>query len=411
MPPVVPAQRTPDWDPLSPDVEPDPTSAHARLRLECPVAYSDRFGGFWTLTRYDDVVAAARDVDTYRSSAKATIPDSTPGRPPRPPLESDPPEHSDYRRVLNPYFLPRRMRALEPGIRRIADDLLDGILGQGAVDFVAQFTNPYPVGVLCAFLGLPPEHWSQIKTWANDVLRAGRAEDGPAQLAANQKLYDYVEAIVAERAAQRRDPGADVISGLLRAQVNGASLSHDGVAGVVRLLLQAGHGTTTNGLGSAVRYLADNPQLQAQLRQNPDMVPSVVEEVLRLWTPARLLARTASRDTSIHGRAIRQGEKIALMWAAANRDGSIFDDPEGFRIRRPNRHVAFGFGIHTCLGGPLARTELRVAVERILARTSRITSAGPAEMAPWPHIGPRTLPLELIPCNGPMVADGQNLRE
>jgi cytochrome P450 len=397
MSPVAPEPRTPDWDPLSLDVEPDPTGAHARLRRECPVAYSDRFGGFWTLTRYDDVVAVARDVDTYRSSEKTTIPDSAPGRPPRPPLESDPPEHSDYRRVLNPYFLPRRMRALEPAIRRLADELLDGIVGRGPVDFVTHFSNPYPVSVLCAFLGLPQEHWAQIKAWANDVLRAGRAEDRPAQLEANRKFYAYVEAVVEQRAAGRRDPRDDVISGLLSAHVNGSSLSHDGVAGVIRLLLQAGHGTTTNGLGSAVRYLAEDPQLQAQIRQNPGMVPLFVEEVLRMWTPARLLARTASRDTNIHGRTIRKGEKIALMWSAANRDASVFDDSDGFHIRRPNRHVAFGYGIHTCLGGPLARTELRVAVERILARTSSIASAGPAEMAPWPHIGPRTLPLELLP--------------
>lgn len=277
----------------------------------------------------------------------------------------------------------------------LADDLLDDMVGSGPVDFVSQFANPYPAGVLCAFLGLPAEHWSQIKTWANDVLRSGRTGDRALQAEANQRFYGYIEMIIEKRAAEPRDPGEDLISGLLAAEVNGSPLSPDGVAGVIRLLLQAGHGTTTHGLGSAVRYLAENPSLQAELRKDTKLLAPFVEEILRLWTPARFLARTASCDTTLHGRAILKGEKVALMWSAANRDAEVFEDPDSFQIRHPNRHVAFGFGIHTCLGGPLARTELRVAVGRILSRTDTIVPAGPVQPATWPHIGPRVLPVEL----------------
>jgi cytochrome P450 len=385
-----------DWDPLDPAVETDPTAEHARLRQECPVARTDRFGGFWTLTRYDDIVAAARDTGTFINSKKATIPDSAPARPPRPPLESDPPEHGAYRQVLNPYFLPRRIRQFEPVIRQLARELLDEIVDHGPVDVVPAFANPFPAGVLCAFLGLPRDDWSRIKNWANDVLGAARAGDAAAQDRANQVIYDYVADAVADRRARPRDPAADLISGLIAARIDGGRLSEDGVTGVVRLLLQAGHGTTTNGVGSAFRYLAEHPGQQRRLREQPAGIALFVEEVLRLWTPARFLARTATRDVEIGGRLIGAGEKVALMWSSGNRDETVFPGPDTFLDdRKPNRHIAFGYGIHTCLGGPLARVELRIAVEELLRRTASVQPAGPVGLARWPHIGPRSLPLRL----------------
>ncbi|SOD98331.1 cytochrome P450 [Blastococcus haudaquaticus] len=391
------ARPQPDWDPIGPGVERDPTEEHARLRRECPVPYADRFGGFWTLTRHEDVVAAARDTDTFLSSRKATIPDSAAARPARPPLEADPPEHTFYRQLLNPFFAPRRIRAIEPVMRQLAGELIESLADDGEADVVARFANPYPAGVLCAFLGLPREDWSDLKDWAGEVLSAARVGDTAAQEEANRRIYDYVARIVADRQACPGDPGSDLVTGLLVAQAGGDGLTADGVTGVVRLMLQAGHGTTTNAVGSAFRRLAEHPGEQERLRADPASIPRYLEEVLRMWTPARLLARTASRDTVVGGRAIRAGDKVALMWASANRDEAAFPEPEGFRTdRRPNRHVAFGSGIHFCLGAPLARAELRVAVEELLARTSRVEPAGPVVMARWPHIGPESLPLRVV---------------
>jgi cytochrome P450 len=387
----------PDWDPLDPSVERDPTDEHARLRRECPVAHTDRFGGFWTLTRHEDIVAAAKDTDTFISSQKATIPDSAASRPARPPLEADPPEHGEYRQVLNPYFAPRKIRQFEPVIRELAGELVQQVIDRGEADVVPDFAYPYPATVLCAFLGLPREDSANLKGWANEVLGAARKGDAGAQNEANQRIYDYVAGAVAERQANLRDPGEDLISGLLSAHVGDGKLTEDGVTGVVRLLLQAGHGTTTNASGSAFRYLAEHPEEQDRLRQDPSSIPLFIEEVLRMWTPARLLARTASRDTEVGGRQIRKGDKVALMWASGNRDEAAYPDPDTFKAdRRPNRHIAFGNGIHTCLGSPLARVELRIAVEELLSRTRRVEPAGPVVMAQWPHIGPESLPLRFI---------------
>lgn len=385
-----------DWDPLAPGVERDPTEEHARLRQECPVAHSDRWGGFWTLFRYEDVVAAAKDTTTFISSQKATLPDSTPSRPPRPPLESDPPEHGGYRRLLNPYFSPGRLAAFEPQVAQLAGELLQKLVG-GEHDAVAEFTSPYPAGVLCAFLGLPREDWTSLKSWAGEILAAARDGDQARLRDANQAIYDYVGNVVADRARHAGDPETDVLSGLLAAHEDGPRLTLDGVTGVIRLLLQAGHGTTTNAVGSAFRQLAEDPAEQRRLRAEPARIAGFVEEVLRLWSPARLLARTAARDVRIRDRDIRAGEKVALMFSSANRDEDVFPNAGVFDAdRRPNRHLAFGRGIHTCLGAPLARIEVRIAVEELLRRTVWVEPAGPVTMAPWPHIGPEVLPLRFF---------------
>lgn len=388
-----------DWDPLSPGDETDPTSVHARLRREQPVAKTERWGGFWTLTRFDDVTAAARDVDTFTSARKTTIPDSTgPTRAPRPPLETDPPRHDEYRTVLNRYFAPRRIRALEPTIRRIARELIGDAIVAGVSEVAETITFAMPAQVLCAFLGIPEEHGAQIKSWANQVLRAAKEGDTETHKTVNDLIYGYVERLVAARRERLLNPDEDIVSGLITEQVGGEHLSDAQIVDVLRLIVQAGHGTTTNALGSMFHFLATRPEYQTLLREEPHRITAAIEEILRLWTPARLLARTSTRDVQLHGRTIADGDKVALMWASANRDETQFPDADTFDLeRRPNRHVAFGHGIHTCLGAPLARAELRIACEEILALTESIEIGGPVEWAGWPHIGPSVLHLRMTP--------------
>jgi cytochrome P450 len=386
-----------DWDPLSPATVADPFATFSDLRTECPVAHSDRWGGFWALTRHDDIVAAALDTDVFISGKKATIPDSAGAdRPPRPPLESDRPQHTEYRRLLAPYFTPGRAEQSREQIRAIAVDLIESAIELGDCDLVPVVALPLPALVLCSFLALPSDDWTRLKQWTAAVIDAARAGDQETHAAANEALYGYVRSVVEDRRAQPHEPAVDPITGLLELEINGRLLDDDEVTGVVRLLLQAGHNTTTNGIGSAYRYLASHPGDQARLRADPGLIPTAVDELLRAFSPAQLLARTLTRDVELHGKTMHAGEKVALFWASANRDSTIFEDPETIDLgRKPNRHVAFGHGIHRCIGAHIARLEICIAIEKLLERTSSVELIGDAPEIGWPHIGPSAVPVRI----------------
>lgn len=384
-----------DWDPLEESAAADPGAAHASLRAKHPIAFSERWGGFWALTKYEDIVAVTQDPESY-SSFKANIPTATgPDDPARGPLELDPPFHGPYRTLLNPYFAPRRIRAFEDEIRAIAGELLDAVIGTDTTDVVPDLTFPMPVRVLCAFLGLPPEDGMQLKVWANEVITYAREGNREGHRAANAAMYNYIRGVIAERRAHPRDPEVDLICGLIEGKVDGTRLTEAQIAGTLRLLFAAGHGTTTNAMGNSIRHLGQNIEHQQLLRENPALIPGAVEEILRAWSPSRALGRVATRDIEIRGRRIKAGQKVALIWASGNRDGDAFENPDDIIIdRRPNNHIAFGNGIHTCLGAPLARAELKVLIEELLARTKTFKVAGPVRMAGWPHLGPDSLPVE-----------------
>ena len=380
-----------DWDPLDPAALANPFAAHLRLRQECPVARSDRWGGFWTLTRYEDVIAAALDTDTFISGEKTTIPDSTgPGRPPRPPLEVDRPEHTHYRRLLAPYFSPERTGQLEPKIREIAIELLDAAIAERACDMVPAVAVPMPALVLCALLGLPAEDWSVLKHWTTEVIEAGRAGDSERHEQANDAMYAYVHSIVEGRREAKRDPQLDITSGLLELVVDGRRLDDDQITGVVRLLLQAGHNTTTNGLGSAFRYLGGHPEAQARLREDPALIPAAVDELLRAYSPAQFLARTVKREVDVRGQTLRPGDKVGLSWASANRDPGAFPDPERDRPRprsEPARRVRLW---DSSLPGRASRPSRDVRGGRGAARAHEPVRAGGTSARDWmaPHRAP-----------------------
>jgi cytochrome P450/ferredoxin-NADP reductase len=392
------SQPPSDWNPLDPANNGDPTCIHAQLREKCPVAWTDQFGGFFTLTRYADVTAAALDVATFSSAQKNSIPPTTgPERPLRPPVEADPPIHTYYREMLSRFFTPDRIRLLEPSIRRCARDLLGACVATGESDAVLAFTFPMPAQVQCIFLGISIEDAISIKSMANKVLEAGAAGDQAAHKSANDQIYAYIDAVIAARRETPYDAG-DVVSALLHETIGERKLTHDEVASVLRLFLQAGHGTSTNALGSIIRHLARNPDDQKRLREEPAMIPQAIEEILRLWTPARLLSRTATRDVEVAGRLIPEGSKVALMWASANRDCDVFEKPDVVDFdRRPNRHLAFGHGIHRCIGAPLARAQLRIAIEELLSLTENFVLAGEPRNTTWAHIGVAALPLRFTP--------------
>lgn len=388
---------TQDWDPMDPANAGDPTEVHARLREKCPVAWSDRFGGFYALTRYEDVTKAALDYETFTSALKTTIPDTTGAdRPPRAPVEVDPPLHAAYRDVLNRFFLPDRIRLLEPVIRRTARDLIGRCISLGEADVVEAFTFLMPIQVQCIFLGINVEDAVKIKNIINRIIEAGAAGDAVAHKQGNDEIYTYIDHVIDAREKTPYDPN-DMISALLNEEIDGRRQTRQDISGVIRLFLQAGHGTTMNSLGSIIRHLGTTPEHQKRLRDEPRIIPQAIEEMLRMWTPVRLVGRKTTCPVEVEGRVIPKGAKVALMVQAANRDAAVFENPDTVDFdRRPNRHIAMGHGVHRCVGASLARAQLKIAVEELLSLTDDFVVVGDTEYSTWTHFGPAKLPVRFV---------------
>lgn len=352
--------RAAEWDPFAPEAVADPAASWAELRERCPVAWSERQNGFWVVTRYNDAVELARHADRFNNSGAPQF------GTPRPPLEVDRPLHARFRRALQPYFAKERIAALEPRVRGFVSEMLRPLVAAGGGDLAPALTYPLPARVLCAWLGLPDGEWAYLKQIADELYEAeeGRGNDPATRARCNEELYDYSRRLVAERIG-------DLICGLLE------QVEPDDVVQVVRLLIVAGHNSTTGALGNAVLRLAEDASSQERLRTEPGLVASAVEELLRLDASVQAMPRWANEDTELHGRRIAKGEMVMLHWASANRDPAHFDTPDACVLdRAPNDHLTFGRGIHKCIGMDLARLELRVTLEELLARTTRFELSG-----------------------------------
>ncbi len=351
---------TPDWDPRDVSVLGDQRRAYDAMRERCPVAYSDFLD--WSLFRHQDIVSVLAEPATYSSaSPHRAVPNSL-----------DPPEHTRFRGVLEPYFRPEQMRALEPRCRRIAGDLVQGLGARAEVEFIRAFAQPFPFQTLCTFLGVPSETWENLRGWTHGNQEAAFSQDREAGAALAREFAGYVtEALRVRRAAGGRGR-ADLISRLMGTTVAGAVLSDEDIVSLLRNWT-AGHGTVAAALGILVGYLAEHADVQQQLRREPARLPAAIAEILRADGPLVSNRRSTTRDVEIAGRKIGAGEKLSLNWIAANRDERTFDDPDAIRLDRdPGENLLFGAGIHYCLGAPLARLELRVALEELLARTTTI---------------------------------------
>jgi cytochrome P450 len=381
--------RTGDWDPLAPEVVDHQQYAHDQVRDRCPVAWSEFLG--WSLFKYEDVIAAVRDPGTF-SNRVPSSPMLELGSVPSIPLQLDPPEHTPYKRFLISYFSTKRMTAFEPSSRRLAGALLDNYLIRGG-DAVAAFTDPYPVQSLCAFLGWPAEDWRRLKAFSSEIERAALRRDHERSRRATEEFHAYIQRFID---ARRHDPRPDVTTWLLESEREEAvALDDPRKISILRLLLHAGHGTTTASLGLCLLHLAEHQDDQMHLRNHPDEIPAAAEEILRHDGPLVSMPRVLARDIELRGRRLEAGERVALMFAAADRDPDAFPQPDQCRLgRSPNQHLIFGNGIHFCLGARLARLELRVAIEETLARTKRFELSGPEPRRyRWPGNGPRSLPL------------------
>jgi cytochrome P450 len=357
-------------DPHDPAFIADPQPTYDELRAGCPVHHSDRYGGFWLLTRYADVRAAAVDWKTYTSSVAGVtaIPMVHQRDTPQIPIELDPPEHSRYRHLIQPAFRRDRVAALKPDLDELLAGLWARLLAEGSGDLVADVVVPFSLGTLGRFLGLPQEDTSLWLGWVRRMFAS--VEDRAGALAASQELGAYIDELVA---ARESEPGEDFFSDLLSARLDGRGLTRDEIRamGVVQLI--AGHETSANAMSYALVELLRAPALTARLRDEPALIDTAVEEMLRLSSPIQMFGRNATRDVELHGCVIGAGDVVALGFGPANHDPEVFDDPHACILdRAPNRHLTFGMGHHLCIGAPVARLEMAVVLEQAPAALARL---------------------------------------
>lgn len=390
--------RASDWDPTAPETFDSSHGVYAELRRRCPMPWSDAFGGFWAATRYSDVVRVARDSETFSTAVQNVVP-HVPRVQRRPPLHYDPPEHEIYRAPLDRVLRRSVVRRLEPAFAQVARELLAPLLARGGGDYAQEFALPYAAQCFALFLGLPVDQVLEIRRIGVEYSFAIQEMDRARVMTASDELYAIARTIVEDRRADPRDPDEDLVTNLLRASSDPERpIPHDLVVATVRQTIVAGIGAPHAVLGSAVVHLSRDPDLQDRLRADPGLLPAAIEELLRLYAPYRVFARTATRDVELGGRTVRAGEAIAMIFPSANRDEAVFDDADRLDLeRRPNRHLAFGRGAHRCPGAAMARLEMAVALGELLAGTTRVEPDGEVRMFNWLEFGPRSAPLRLLP--------------
>ena len=364
----------------SPEVRADPYPVYRRLREEDPVHWSEAMDA-WVLTRYDDVVSVLQDkrFSAERRGARnryvqeamaATEEHGGPVARANTMLSADPPEHTRMRLLISKAFLPRAVEKLRPHIQQIADELLDDAPEPGRLDILMDLAYPLPVIVIAELMGVPTEDRDKFKRWSDDVVAT--LGGGPAPEIAERgaqsgrELADYFRGVIADR---RREPKEDLVSVLVAATDQGDVLSEEQLVATCVVALIAGSETTRNLIANGMLALLRNPDQLEKLWQDPSLVESAVEEILRYAGPVQGTARVATEDVEIDGKTIKEGQLVFTLVAAANRDPAHFTDPEQLDIAREhNHHVAFGAGIHACLGQPLARLEARITFDTLARR-------------------------------------------
>ncbi len=388
-----------DFDHTDPTWVADPYPIWDDLRDRCPVAHSDRYGGTWLPTRHADVSRIANDHEHFTSRA-VLVTEGRPGpqAPPAPigvapPITSDPPFHQHARRLLLPAFSPKAINALEGFTAELCDELLDRVAGATELDGAVDYAQHIPVAVIARMLGFPPEDGDLFRDFVHTIIES---VDLPFEerVASFGPISDYFLAQVEDHRAHPRD---DLTSYLLDVEIAGQKLEDRHVFGTMVLLLAAGIDTTWSAIGASLWHLASHPEDRRRLVAEPELVPTAIEEFLRAYAPVTM-ARLVKEDVEFEGCPMKQDEWVLLSFPAANRDPAAFDRADEVVIDRAvNRHLAFGLGIHRCVGSNLARMELRVAVERFVARYPEFSLADPSEVT-WARgqvRGPRTLPLRV----------------
>jgi len=399
---------TAQFNPIGPEALANPYPMYKALREQSPVSWNELFEA-WIFTRYHDVDAVLMDPRFSADRARAQTRFSEmikqqqqeygPFSQAPTMLTSDPPEHTRLRRLVSKAFTPRAVENLRPRIREIVDELLDGLAGQTTFDLVDEIAYPLPVIVIAEMLGVPAKDSADFKRWSDDLVATLGGPFVPQDVIDKARAsIEELVAYLAEQIAQRRaNPRDDLISGLIAAEDGGQVLSEQEIYSTTILLLVAGNETTTNLISNAMYSLLQNPDQLELLRSDLSLMPSAVEEILRFNGPVQATARVATTDIEIGGTTVREGQMAMAILGAANHDPAKFPEPEKFDIRRnPTDHMAFGDGIHFCLGAPLARAEAQIAFEELLRRFSKIEPAGePAWGGTFIIRGAKKLPISV----------------
>lgn len=386
-----------DWDPHGARTLADPQAELARLRAECPVAGSQNWGGFYTLTRYDDVVAASKDYATFTATVQTVIPASPRKGLPRLPLQKDPPEANRYRKGLNLFFKENRIRAIEAPLRALAEGLGEALREAETPEFGEGFAAPFTVGSLCILAGMDLGEAEELGRLSHDYVAAVQRQDLTTAGGISLQIDGFARALVEDRMQAPRDPETDIVSGLMAYAPEGGPYDFDELAGMVRLMLIGGHVVPRNFLCSMAWHLAGDADLQARLRAGSVDRRLLIEEMLRCYSPNQALVRVATRDTEMRGVAIPRGCPVALNFLSANRDAEVFDDPMRFvEDRSPNRHLAFGIGPHLCIGQSVAKLQARITLD-VLAGLPPFGLGEPVQWARWTEYGVTKLGLRFAP--------------
>jgi cytochrome P450 family 142 subfamily A polypeptide 1 len=350
-----------------------PFADFAWMRQHAP-AYWDAKNEVWALTRYDDVLAAEKDPRTFSSYTA-----------PRPHgmhlpmmISMDDPEHTQRRKLVARGFTPRRVREHEATIRRICTGIIDKVAAKGECDFVWDIAAPLPLLLIADMLGFPEESYDDLLRWSDDLIRATTADPPPAVAEAGMNaMLDFREFQMGVIADRRANPQDDLVSILCHAEIDGEMLDDESLVQESLLILIGGDETSRHVMTDGMLALLAHPDQMAILRAEPDAIDAGVEELLRWVTPIKNMSRTITREVELHGQTLHEGDQVILMYPSANRDASVFEDPDRFDVRRnPNPHIAFGFGPHFCMGASLARLELKVMFSELLHRLPDLHLAG-----------------------------------
>jgi cholest-4-en-3-one 26-monooxygenase len=368
-----------------------PHHVWTRLRAEAPVAYIEPPGHppFWAVTKHADVIQVASQPELFSSAQGITLDMDLSGLDVVPEMivYLDPPRHGPMRQVANKKFLRSSVRARSQEIERIAAGIVDQAATGGEIrecDFVGAFAAPFPVAVISWVLGVPPSDWEHHFRWTNEIIGKDDPEyrrpgESPEQtsMRARGELHRYFKQMVEQR---RQDPQDDLVTQLVHSEIDGVPLTRQQLVSYCELLVEAGNQTTRDAIAGGMHAFCEYPEQWEKLRDQPELMPEAVEEILRWVTPISYFARTATQDCELHGTKIRAGDKVALYWASANRDEEVFEDPFEFRIDRPaSQSVVFGFGPHLCMGSHVARVELQAMFSLLVDRMEWFEQPGPVE--------------------------------
>ncbi|MEX2227445.1 MAG: cytochrome P450 [Dehalococcoidia bacterium] len=396
---------TADYDIFSPEYVKDPFPIWDEIRGKCPIAHTERWGGSFMPTRYEDLFNIARDIENF-SSRNVLVADVMPQpgeeleEEPEmvetynvgaPPITSDPPVHTWARKLLLKPFSVTEVAEYEQETRELCNELIDAFIDKGRADGAVDYAQQIPPRVIASMLGIPKDMTATFTEWVRGFLELGLTNPQLRQESA-RNIFMFMNDQIQERKAK---PGDDLITRLLAEKVEGEPVPESHVLGTCFLLLVAGIDTTWSSIGSAVWHLAQHPEDRKRLIEQPELMPNAIEELLRAYSPVTM-ARYVAQDTEYAGCPIPEGSKVLMNFPAANRDPKVFEDPDKVILdRAKNPHIAFGVGIHRCAGSNLARMEMKVSIEELLKRIPNFKLENP-DVVTWAGgqvRGPRIMPI------------------